>query len=400
VSGVDPLRSRFGPWLIYALLFALALGGAIAISLGLVAATGGSPLAALSAMFDGSLRSVSAVVTSIDRAVPLLLVAGGTAIAGNAGLVNVGQEGQVLIGALAGTAFGLKVAGSGAIGDVGILVASAVGGACWVGIAVLLKTRARVNETVSTLLLNYVAVQLVAFLVSRQSLLQAPPGSQPITPALRPSGELPSLASGVGFSLSSGIVVALLLAALAIVALRSTRFGFELRIFGMNPSCVESFGIRRQRIVATSLLISGAAAGLAGGVMLSLNPGGMTPTFSGGVGWEGLLVALVSGYNPIVVIPVAFGFGALDAGASFLVASGINATVAAVFEGAVALAVLVPRAMLDQMRQRTMTASLESFERAEKPTTPSTSSVGMQPGGIFTELATQSDAALGTDRGA
>jgi len=393
---MDVSWDRVRPWLAYAMLLAVALTAAFAISLGLVAATGGSPSATVSAMLEGSVQSVSAIVTSVNAAAPLLLVAVGTVVAGKAGLVNVGQEGQVLIGALAGTAFGLKVAGSGVIGDVGILAASAFGGACWVGIAALLKTKARINETVSTLLLNYVAVQLVAYLVSRQSLLQAPPGSQPITPALPANSQLPLLASGFGFALSSGIILALVLAVIGIVILRSTRFGFELRIFGMNPSCVESFGINRQRLIVTSLLISGATAGLAGGVMLSLNPGGMTPSFSSGVGWEGLLVALVSAYNPIAVIPVALGFGALDAGASFVVASGVDATIAAVFEGCVALAVLVPKAILDKMRRQAIAASAEASASGGEGKWGSARLIGEQVGGVVPVLSTPSSTSFGS----
>ena len=352
------LRLRdVGPWPGYTGLLLVALVGAFAISLGLVAATGSSPMSTLADLLDGSVNSLSGTATLVNDAAPLLLVAAGTVVAGRAGLVNVGQEGQVLVGALAGAAFGLKVAGSGVVGDVGILVASALGGACWVGIAALLKVKARINETVSTLLLNYVAVQLVGFLVSKESLLQAKPGSHPVTPALPGNGLLPILANGNGFALSSGIVIAVVVAAAFVVVLRSTRFGYEVRVFGLNPSCEESFGISRQRLVVTSLLVSGATAGLAGGVLLSLNPGGVTPTFSGGVGWEGLLVALVAAYNPIAILPVAVGFGALSAGGSFVVASGVDATIAAVFEGMVALAVLVPQAVLAALRRRRVAPS-------------------------------------------
>jgi simple sugar transport system permease protein len=258
------------------------------------------------------------------------------------------------MGAFAGTAFGLKVTGSGLLGVAGILLASALAGGIWAGIAALLKNRARVNETVSTLLLNFVAVQVASYLVSSESLLQAPPGAQAVTPGLPNSSSLPTLMNGVGFSLSSGLVLALVLAIASVGLLRGTGFGFELRVLGLNPSCVESFGINRQRLVSVALVLSGATAGLAGGVMLSLYPGGVTPTFSGGVGWDGLLVALVSAYNPLAVVFASFGFGALSAGSQFVVASGVNATIAAVFQATVALAALLPQIFLRRTKTRLM----------------------------------------------
>ena len=127
--------------------------------------------------------------------------------------------------------------------------------------------------------------------------------------------------------------------------------------------------------------------------MLSLYPGGLTPTFSGGVGWEGLLVALVSAYNPLAVVPVAFGFGALDAGGSFVVASGVNATIAAVFEGTVALAVLVPKALLDRLRRQTIAATSEALEEANEATFAMAASGGPGAAGPVA-TASRADAGL------
>ncbi len=323
-------------------LLAAAIGIAFAASMALVAFTGGSAIGAGSAMLRGSVGSTASLVTSIDRATPLLLVAIGTVIVGRAGLINVGQEGQLLLGAIAGTAFGLTVTGAGWLGQAGLLVASAAGGALWAGIAAALRTWARVNETVSTLLLNYVAVQLTYFLVSRGWLLQAPPGSQALSKPAPLGDLLPTVMQGPGYALTLGTIIAVILACAGAVLLRRSKFGLDLRVLGLNAQCAGTFGIKRKSILFSSLVISGATAGLAGGVLLSVTPGGVTPTFSANYGWDGLLVALVANFQPLVIIPVALGFGMIRAGADFVVASGVNATIAYVFEGLIALAVLVP----------------------------------------------------------
>jgi simple sugar transport system permease protein len=327
-------------------LLIVAVVVAFLLSMALIALTGGSATGAASAMLQGSVESTAALVTSLQRATPLLLVAIGTVVAGRAGLINVGQEGQVLIGAMTGTAFGLYVIGSGRLGQTGTLLAAAIGGAAWAGIAAVLRTWARVNETVSTLLLNFVAIQLIYFLVSQRYLLQAPPGSQAISRSLPATAELPNFLQGTGYALTSGFIIAVLLAVGVAGLLKRSHFGFDLRVLGLNQQSAETFGIRRNRVLITSLLISGATAGLAGGVLLSINPGGVTPTSSGNYGWDGLLVALVASYQPLTIIPVALGFGIIRAGSDFVIASGVNATIAYVVEGLIALAVLVPTVLL------------------------------------------------------
>jgi ABC-type uncharacterized transport system permease subunit len=340
------VRQRISRIILSGVLLVCAVTVAFLLSMALIALTGGSAFGAASAMLQGGVESTASLMTSLQRATPLLLVAIGTVIAGRAGLINVGQEGQVLVGAMAGTAFGVYVIGSGWPGQVGTLLAAAIGGAAWAGIAAVLRTWARVNETVSTLLLNYVAVQLVYFLVSQRYLLQAPPGSQAISQALPAPDSLPNVLTGTGYALTSGFIIAVLLALASAMVLKRSRFGFDLRVLGFNPQSADTFGIRRNRVLMMSLMASGATAGLAGGALLSINPGGVTPTFSANYGWDGLLVALVANYQPLTIIPVALGFGIIRAGSDFVVASGVNATIAYVFEGLIALAVLLPTLIL------------------------------------------------------
>ena len=361
------VSQRISRVVLSAVLLACTVTVAFLLSMALIALTGGSAFGAASAMLQGGVESTASLMTSLQRATPLLLVAIGTVIAGRAGLINVGQEGQVLIGATTGTAFGVYVIGSGWTGQAGTLLAAAIGGAAWAGIAAVLRTWARVNETVSTLLLNYVAVQLVSFLVSERYLLQAPPGSQAISQPLPAPDSLPNVLTGPGYALTSGFIIAVLLAVASAVLLKRSHFGFDLRVLGFNPQSADTFGIRRNRVLITSLMASGATAGLAGGALLSINPGGVTPTFSANYGWDGLLVALVANYQPLTIIPVALGFGIIRAGSDFVVASGVNATIAYVFEGLIALAVLLPTLVLRRQvwALRLAQAAVRRPEKAE-----------------------------------
>ena len=121
---------------------------------------------------------------------------------------------------------------------------------------------------------NFVAVQLIYFLVSQRYLLQAPPGSQAISRSLPASADLPNFVQGPGYALTSGFIIAVLLALAVAGLLKRSRYGFDLRVLGLNEQSADTFGIRRNGVLITSLLVSGATAGLAGGVLLSISPGG------------------------------------------------------------------------------------------------------------------------------
>jgi ABC-type uncharacterized transport system permease subunit len=130
----------------------------------------------------------------------------------------------------------------------------------------------RLKDSYSTLLLNYVAVQLTYFLVSRGWLLQAPPGSQAISrPA--PLGDLlPTVMQGPGYAPTLGTIIAVILACAGAVLLRRSKFGLGLRVLGFNAQCADTFGIKRKSILFSSLVTSGATAGLAGESCFRLHP--------------------------------------------------------------------------------------------------------------------------------
>jgi simple sugar transport system permease protein len=346
-----------GDGALFAGLVLLAIIAALGVATVVLSLTNSPPGAAFRSMYDGSLGSVRSIVTTLNHTAPILLVAIGASIAGRASLVNIGQEGQFVMGATMGVVAGLWFPGPRPLVIVAVLLAAAVGGGAWSGIAAVLRQVSKVNEVITTLLLNFVAFALVSFLVNRPYLLQEtlPPGTNdapsPQTDPIRLAARLPVLVSGSGFRLHSGIVIAVILAILGGLVISRTVFGFRLRLFGHNPRAATRSGVNRHLYGSGALVLSGAFAGLAGGVLLSGVAFRVNPGLSNNYGWEGLLVALVAGFSPIVAIFVATLFGALRAGGGVLAATGVNSSIVGVVQALVVLAVMLPSLYMRRRRR-------------------------------------------------
>lgn len=321
---------------------------ALVASAALIAATGGPWRGVLTALLDGSLRRRGRWGGTLTEAAPLLVVALGAIVATRAGLVNIGQEGQLAIGA-ACAAF---VAGrnSGPVALVVSIVVGACGGAAWAGIAATLRWWRKVPEVISTLLLVFVAAQLTNYFLTRTSLLLDP---QPGVPNRVQAGvpldaatRLPQL-SLIGNHFPISVILAAAAAAVLAVLLRRSVWGFRLMMAGHNPRTAHRMGVSAVAVGAGALAISGGLAGSAGALMLTGGASGhrFTAGFSNNVGWEGLLVALVARNRPLVCIPVAFAFAALRTGSGFLASTGVDRSVVDVVRGLLVIAVLAPPAI-------------------------------------------------------
>jgi general nucleoside transport system permease protein len=361
VATRPPARSRLDPriagWSRTLGLYVGAIAVAFALSALLVQLTGKSATSAFTAMYQGSLQDGGSLAQTIDEAVPLLIVALGTIICTRAGIFNIGQEGQLIIGAMIGAAVGLKVPGPGWLGMLATLAASALGGAFWAGIAALLRYWRRVDVVISTLLLTFVAFQVVSYAVTRSWLLRETSVNGSITIAesnlLPDKVQLPRFGQPPDFNLSLGFFISLGLAVLVVFVLKRSRWGFRLRLLGLNRAVAHRTGVSEWRMGATALLLSGAFAGLAGGVMLTGTVFRIQPGFSNNVGYDGLLVALVAQGRGLVAIPVAFFFGALRSGGGFLATTGVPRYLVDVVQALLVLAAVFPPAfqMLRRRRQ-------------------------------------------------
>lgn len=314
---------RFGQLfdLLLPLLATLAALGVGAIMLQLL---GANPIDAYGALLSGAFGSQNALADTIVRATPLLLVALGICIAFRAGVINIGGEGQLVAGAILGTLVGLSFPEAPGIVVIPLaLVAGFVGGAIWGGIPGVLKAYYNVNEILSTIMLNIIAVQGMNYLL-RQPMIdpaQAEVASRiPQTARLAQAFDLPRL---VPTRLHLGALLAVILAFVVYIFLWRMTAGYRIRAVGLNPDASRYAGINVKHNIVLALLLSGAFAGLAGaiqvyGVHHRMFTDGSLAGFTGSAGFNGIVVALFGKLNPLGAIPASFIFGALIVGANSL----------------------------------------------------------------------------------
>jgi simple sugar transport system permease protein len=273
------------------------------------------------------------------RAIPLILTGLAVAFAFQAGVLNIGAEGQLLIGAACSAAITLTL---GQALSTGIIIVSLIGGslagALWAGIAAELRTRFHVIEVISTIMLNFIALYVVSFLV--RGPLQEPTHIYPQTETMPLYARLPILLPGT--RLHAGFAIAILAGVVGWWILRHTAAGFRFRVAGRNPNAARIAGkINVGQTTRNVFLISGALAGLAGAIEVHGVTFALYENLSPGYGYSAIAVALLAGLNPLWVIATGVFFGALEAGASALQRdAGIPVTVASVIEALIVLVVL------------------------------------------------------------
>ncbi len=285
----------------------------------LLVATGHDAGAALRALVSGAVGSSYALLSATPvRAIPLALAGLAIAIAFRAGILNIGAEGQLLMGATAATAVAaLAISPTGGLPAAVVIVLMVSAGACagsaWAGIAAWLRQRFGVLEVISTIMLNYVALNLVGYLV--RGPLQEPTRVNPQSESLAASYHLPMLVSGT--RLHIGLLLAVGLAFGLWWWLKDTASGFRLRAVGANPSAAASAGkIDAVKTTTAAFLLSGALAGLAGSVQYTGVTYALYENFSPGYGYTAIAVALLARLHPLGVLATALLFGALEAGAN------------------------------------------------------------------------------------
>ena len=336
-------------------LYVLAIAVALAVSALLIAVTGGPWRKVFTALLDGSFRRPGRWGDTLAESAPLLIVALGAIVSTRAGLVNIGQEGQLAVGAA--TATYVAVHGSGPLVLVLALFAGVVGGAVWAGIAALLRYWRKVPEVISTLLLVFIASQGTGYLLTRTFLLLDDDPNKPNrvqTSAQLDADTRIGTIRIFGNVFPWSVVLAVVLAIAVAVVLGRSIWGFKLSVLGRNPRTAQRIGVPVVLAGAAALMVSGAFAGLAGAAMLAAGTANYryTPGFANNVGWEGLLVALVARNRPLVCIPVALVFGALRTGSGFLAATGVERSIVDVVRSLLVLALLVPPAIAAIRRRR------------------------------------------------
>jgi simple sugar transport system permease protein len=323
----------------------LALAVALATSAVVVVLAGGDPVVALAALAQGAFGSADAWSEVGVRTCPLLLTGLAVAIAFRAGIWNIGAEGQLLVGAVMVAWLGSRLDGWPAwLAAPAVLAAAALGGAAWAGIAGVLRTARGVDEVISTIMLNFVALGLIGWLV-HGPLMEAA-GTYPQTDAVVPDARLPRLVAG--YRLHAGLLLALLAAAAGWVLLFRTALGFEMRAAGLNLLAARLAGLRTTGALLRALVVSGALAGLAGGVEVSAITFRLYENFSPGYGFTAIAVALLGRLHPLGVALAAVLFGALDVGSTAMQrVAGVSSVLVSAVQAIVIFALLA----LEQRRR-------------------------------------------------
>lgn len=317
-------------------------------------ALGISPAKALPALWVGAFGDASfghlyPISETLVKTSPLLLTALGVVVAWRAGLFSIGGEGQLLVGALAAMATATVAhSAPGPVITLLMLISGAGAGAIWGGLAGWLRVRRNVQEVISTIMLNYVAIYLVGWAVEGplQERAHRVPQSDPLPDSALFARVLPSAwTNGIPTRLHSGVLIAFVAAIVVYIFLFRTAGGLKLRVVGQNAEAARTARMPVDRIRIGAMALSGALCGLAGVIELGGTAGRLYRDFSPGWGYTAIPVALLGALHPVGVVLSALFFGALTAGSGNLERfSGVSSVLINVIQAAAVLAVVGGRA--------------------------------------------------------
>lgn len=298
---------------------------AVLVGSALILLDGRDPITAFEGLFEGAFLEPRGLLASFRNMTPLVLSGLAVAFAFKSGLFNIGVQGQLILGSVVAAWIGFSVKGLPPLLHVSLaIVASMVAGGLWAGIAGVLKAYADAHEVITTIMLNYIAAQFAAWLIStgsdgsRPGPLASPEAASDAiarTPEILSSAELPVIYSvPPNFDLHAGVFIAIIASIVIAFLLYRTTFGFQLRMNGFSPSAAQYAGVNVKRVTIITMVIAGCLGGLAGGIQtLGVNHG-YEGNQSLGLGFDGITVAFLASNSPIGVNISAFFFGAMDSG--------------------------------------------------------------------------------------
>jgi len=337
-----------------AVVFSLIVAGLI------LWASGNDPIEAYRSMLEFGLRRES-IISTVNRAVPLYLSGVAFAIAFKMGLFNIGVEGQytiaVLFAAWAGAAVSLPAPLHVAFI---LLVAMAVGG-LWGAIPGVLKATRGVHEVISTIMLNFIATSVVAYLLANYFLDRADETLNLQTEKLPASGRLPTLnpilesiglEPKAGTDLESFVLLAAVVGAVYYVLIWRTRFGYDLRASGLNPIAAQASGVASGEMIVKGMILSGMVAGLVGIPVLLGFSFNYNLDFPTGLGFAGITVALLGRNNPFGIALGALLIGFLDRSAQILGLEGVPPEIVVIMEGVIVLSVVIAYEVVERVTER------------------------------------------------
>ncbi len=313
-----------------AVLLALVVGAVF------LAVTGNNPWDVYVKMADTSFGSSRGISETLISATPLILTGVAAAVAFKMLVWNIGAEGQFLMGAVFAAGLGIAL-GDGTPSALAIplvIIAGAIGGAFWASISAVPKVYLGTNEIITTLMLNFIALNFMNYLIFGSS----SPWRDPLVPQFPSGRPIPESARIPEFfnRLDYGFIIAALLAVLAWFLISKTKWGFEVRVVGDSADTARYAGISVPRKFLGVFLMSGAFAGLAGSLYVAGPVGALDPrSLDLGLGFTGIIVAALARLNPVAVIPVAILMGALNNAGPALQSIQIPAATVTMLQGAI-----------------------------------------------------------------
>ncbi|NHJ14303.1 MAG: ABC transporter permease [Candidatus Thorarchaeota archaeon] len=312
---------------------------ALLVSAVIMALTGRDPLTAFRALALGALTQMDLVMR---YATPLILTGLSVALAFRCGLFNIGPEGQLLMGGIVAAIFGFMVSMPIIVHPLVCLAVGALAGAAWGFVPGILKAYRGAHEVVTSMMLSYTAALLTQWLVTYPLKEQGPYAWISQTPRLNDTALLPSLFDSD--YMHFGLIVAILCVIGVDFLINRTVLGYELRAVGFNQKAAEYSGINPKKNIALAMTIAGGLAGLAGAEEIMGTYGRFTDNWTGGLGWDGITVAVLGNNHPWGVLAGAIFFGALRAGGGTMQQqAGVPAEMVSVIQGLIVMFVAAPR---------------------------------------------------------
>ncbi|WP_421656878.1 ABC transporter permease [Leptothermofonsia sp. ETS-13] len=331
----------------------LAIAAALLVGAGLILLAGVSPLKAYTVLFSESLASYYGFGNTLTKTAPLLLTSLGVLAALKAGQFNIGGEGQIYMGGLGSALVGLYIRGLPLVIHVPLaLLGGFLLGAVWGMIPGYLKAYQGVNEVITTLLLNYIAQNLVSYAVSHP--LKELGAPTPFSPMIAPTAQLPILLPQT--QVHAGILLGLVATVVLWVVLTRSPLGYQIETVGQNPIAARYAGISVERTILLVMALAGGLAGLAGaGEVMGLKYR-LFENFSTGYGFDAIAIAFLSRGNLAGIVLTSLFFGALRGGANVMQRSaGVPVTVVYAIQGFtvlfIAISLVLERNLLFKNRQ-------------------------------------------------
>lgn len=272
-----------------------------------------NPIEVYAALIEGSLGSTYSIKQTLIKAIPLIITSLGISIAFKMQFWNIGGEGQMVMGAFAASFFALKFPHMDKLPLILIMFCAGIlGGGLWALIAALLKGKWQTNETIVTLMLNYIALKFITYLQYGPWKDKRAMGF-PKIPNFSPNATLPEV-----FGIHMGWIIAIILVIIVYIFMKYTKKGYEIAVLGESEKTAIYAGIKIRKTMYIAIFLSGALCGIAGVIQASAVSRTLTAEVAGGAGFTAIIIAWLSALSAPIIVIVSILFAALLEGASFI----------------------------------------------------------------------------------